>query len=542
MKAKIALLSLALAALLVVSGCGAAEPPSTEGTVDTIQSESEAPRFEYTGTTVVFEEPEGARYSSSGWQTTLDGIVLQFTEAISDEEKNRAAAEVARLLPLIEEQLGAISDTHTIRIREGSYAPWSYDHILYVGAEDLATQEFAVGLGQMLFGHEVNYGLCYGFGTELARLAGYETEDTVAAEQALTLCETSPLHLDLNYACFVPAYADEETLPKVKSLAVEVYRSMSREARRELLTDYSNGLYRKSLNEYLAANGREPYENDELDGIYFYPGGSELRLVWEDPYSVFHLFDYYTAAYNHFDKIMGTDDYLNSGYENFRYIAKCYRLQAEEMDRVAGYLEIDGKDEKVSVLFVRDAAEERRGGATFNWVDHKIRMFSYHGYTHEYVHYLTRGTASPEAWKKELFTNYFTERPGAPLIYWPAICSKNSFITADPSQPNGAKLTNLLNAVCDSLDHPFDWENADDHRYLNDAFVVWYDQIPKLKSDANAAVKKSFADYLVDLVGEEAAMLAIYCETPTETFGKDWDGLIDDWQAKMTNEFEWLWQ
>ena len=527
---------------LLMSGCQVADPAQTaDGTSNEKQENREVPHYTYTGTVVSFPEPEGAQYSSTGWQVSLGSISIQFTEDISDDDRNTAVAEIARLIPLAEGQVGEISQPCTIRIRSGSYAPWSYAHVLYIGYDELGTQKFTVGLGQMLFGHEVNYGLCYGFGVELAREAGYALEgELTTAEDALALCGDSPLYLDLNYACFLPAYADTETLARVRTLAADLYRFMTPEKRRELLVNYSNELFRKNLNEYLSAYGQESYESDDLDGIYFYPCGSELRLAWEDPCAVFYLFDDYTVAYNPFDLLHGVDDFLNSGYENFRYIAACYRLQAEEMDRIAGYLEVDGKDDKVSVLFVRDAAEERRGAATFNWLDHKIRMFSYHGYAHEYVHYLTRGTASPEAWKKELFTAYFTDRPGDPSLYWSIILSKNTFTSADPSAANGAKLASCFNAVCDSLDRPFDWESPSDFRHLNDAFVVLFDQIPKLQSEANAAVKKSFAEYLVDLAGEEAAMLAVYYGTPVETFGRDWDVLINDWQTKLTNEFVWL--
>ena len=527
--------------LVLLAGCGAETSMHEDDPPIVKQDEHEQPSYEYTETVVLFHEPEGESYSGSGWETKLGVTKVQFTNEISEDDRNAAVTEITRLMTLAQGQLGAVDVPCEIRIRGGSYAPWSYDHILYIGFEELSTQAFTVGLGQAFFGHEAAYGICYGFGVALAQEAGYPTEEnTVTVEQALTLCETSPFHLDLNYACFISRYSDEETLPKVKTLAVDFYRWLTQEARQALLTDYSGALYRESLNEYLAAHGREPYNNSELDGISFYPCGSELRLIWEDPYAVFYLYDYYTVRYNVYDKIMGVDDYLNSGYENFRYIAACYLLQAEEMERVSGYLEISDKEAKVTVLFIRDAVEELRGAATFNYQDNKIRMFSYQGYAHEYVHYLTRGSASWDPWKLELFTAYYTENPGDERIYWPNVCNRNSFITADPSQPAGAKLTNLFNTVCASLDRPFDWGSPDDYRYLNDAFVVSYDRFPNIKNSVDLAVKLSFAQYLVDLVGEEAAMQAIYYASPVETFGKNWDALISEWQAKLTEEYAWI--
>lgn len=97
-------------------------------------------------------------------------------------------------------------------------------------------------------------------------------EDLPAVEDALTLCETSPIHLDMNYACFQPCYADEETLSKVKTLALDFYRSLAEEAKQELLAGYTDDLFRQRFNDYLAANGRSGAENSGLEDIAFYRG------------------------------------------------------------------------------------------------------------------------------------------------------------------------------------------------------------------------------------------------------------------------------
>lgn len=530
------MLSLLTAAmLLLVVGCGAQQQNENTPPMDT------TPSYAYTETTVVFRQPEGENYQSSGCETKINGVTIQMTDDIPEDERTAIVTEIARVLALAEEQLGAVNTACTIRIRAGSYTPWSYDHILYIGYENLNTQEFTIGLGQMLFGHEVNYGLCYGFGTVLAQKAGYPTEElAVTVQQALTLCETSPYHLDMNYACFVSNYADEETLPKIKVLAVDFYQSLTQEAKRDLVENFTNALFRHYFNEFLTAHGQEPYTNADLDGISFYPCGDELRLVWEDPYAIFYLFDYYTVRYNYYDQLNGVGDYLNSGYENFRYIAACYRLQGEEMERTAGHLEIDGKEKKVSVLFVRDAVWEQRAGAFFNYQDQKIRMFCYSAYAHEYVHYLTRGAAATEAWKYELFTTYFTERPGDPLLYWNTQINKNSFVTADPGQARGAELIRFANAVYASLDHPFDWDNFDDYKYFTHAYVVFFDRFFNVKSSADLLSQTSFANYLVDMVGEEAALQAIYYDNPVKTFGRNWDALIRDWQTELTEQYAWI--
>ncbi|MBR3704293.1 MAG: hypothetical protein IKM11_02235 [Oscillospiraceae bacterium] len=527
---------LAAAMLLIAVGCGV-ENKNTDIKNDTPQTETTAP----SQLLVTFNEPHGSSYQDKGgWETTVGNLTVQFTSEISKEEGDAAVTEIGRVAELIEEQFGAVDTPYEIRIRSGSYAPWSNDGVLYIGYDNLKTQEFTIGLGQMLFGHEVNYGVYYGFGTILAQAAGYATEEiAVPEEQALTLCEISPYHLDMNYACFVPAYADEEILPKVKALAIDFYQSLSQEERQELLTNYSDELYREYRNKYLAAHGQEPYDNADLDGISFYPCGSQMRLAWEDPCAVYYLHKDYTVRYGVYDEIMGVGDYLNSGYENFRYLVSCYRLQAEEMDRIAGYLETEDKEQKIDVLFIRDGTGEVYSGANYFFVDNLIKMYSHSPYAHEYIHYMTRDGASV-VWLQELFACYFTECPGDPRIYWPIVCNRDSFESADPAQPSGAKLLRLMEAVEIGLGHPFSWENEADYHHMNDAFVANFNQIRKVKDEGGVAAHTSFVHYLVDLVGEEDALWAVYYDTPVETFGKNWDQLISDWAAKLLEEHSWM--
>lgn len=527
---------LAAAMLLIAVGCGAGNQNIDEAN-DTPQTDTTDP----TQMLVTFNEPHGASYQDKGgWETTVGNLKIQFTSEITEGKRDTAVTEITRLFALIEEQYGAVDALYEIRVRGGSYAPWSNERILYIGYENLATQEFTIGLGQMLFGHEVNYGICYGFGVALAQVAGYATEEiAVTAEQALTLCEISPYHLDMNYACFVLAYADEEILPKVKALAVDFYQSLTQGERQELLTNYSGELYREYLNKYLAARGQKAYTNADLDGICFYPCGSQMRLAWEDPCAVYYLHKDYTVRYGVYDEIMGVGDYLNSGYDNFRYLVYSYRLQAEEMDRIAGYLETEDKEQKIDVLFIRDGTGEVYSGANYYFVDNLIKMYSHAPYAHEYIHYMTRDGASV-VWLQELFACYFTECPGDPQIYWPIVCNKDSFESADPTQPAGAKLLRLMEAVKDGLGHPFNWDSLDDFKYLNDAFVANFNQIRKVKDEGGVAAHTSFVHYLVDLVGEEDALWAVYYDTPVETFGKNWDQLISEWAAKLLEEHSWM--
>lgn len=521
--------------LLFAVGCSAGNQQNTDTKNDPPQ------QVDTKEVLVSISEPYGISYQDKGGaETTVGKLKIQFTSDITQEEIYSAVAEITRVMVLVEEQFGAVDVPCEMRICKGDYSPWSNNRVLYIGYDILQTQAFPGALGELLFGHEVNHGIYYGFGTVLAQELGYPTEDiAVTVEQALTLCETSPYHLDMNYACFVSNYADADTLPKVKALAIDFYQSLTQEERQELVTNYSGALYRTYLNRYLTAHGQKPYDNAELDGISFYPSGSQMRLAWEDSCAVFYLHKDYTVRYDTYDKIKGVGDYLNSGYENFRYLAASYRLQAEDMDRIVGYLETEDKEQKIDVLFIRDGTGEVYSGANYFFVDNLIKMYSHAPYAHEYIHYLTRDGASV-VWLQELFACYFNERPGDPQIYWPIECNRDSFENADPAQPHGAKLLRLMDAVEQGLGRPFNWDNLGDFKYLNDAFVATFDQIRRVKSEGGLAAHTSFVHYLVDLVGEEDALWAVYYDTPVETFGKNWDQLISDWSEYLVTTYAWM--
>ncbi len=528
---------LVVAMLLFAVGCSAGNQQND----DTDAENTPPPQVDTREVVISISEPYGMSYQDkNGVETTVGELTLQFTSDITQEEIHSSIAEITRVMALVEEQFGALSAPCGIRICQGDYSPWARDGVLCIGYDNLQTQAFPVALGQLLFGHTVNYGIYYGFGTVLAQELGYPTEElSVTVEQALTLCENSPYHLDMNYACFVPAYADTDTLAKVKTLAIDFYQSLTQVERQELLTQYSGALYRTYLNEYLVAHGKKPYENAELDGISFYPCGSEMRVVWEDPYGVYYVHKDYTVRYYTYDQLKGVGDYLNAGYENFRYLVATYRLQAEEMERIAGYLETEDTEQKVDVLFIRDGTGELEGGATYSFLDNLIRMYSYDPYAHEYIHYLTRD-AVLDVWLKELFAGYFTERTGDLRIYWNMEKNRNTFDTADPTQPGGAKRIRFMEAVAVGLGHPFCWEDSADLRYMNDAFVANFDQLRKVKSREGLAAHTSFANYIVDLVGEEQALWAVYYDTPVETFGKSWDQLISDWSEYLVTTYSWM--
>ena len=503
--------------LLFTTGCGAAK------------------NYSYEKTFTIFREP-GTQdlIDEEGVKTSVDSITFFFTNKVEKAERNSAIIQMTKW---IRERLMIDNAPVIITIKSGGHKPGIYRGTLYCGANHLRTQDFAAALVQMLVGTQVSYSLCYALGTELAAQMGYPVEDTAGAEDALTLCDASPQHLDMNYACFLPAYADEQTLLNVKGLALDFYRCLTAEELRTLFAGYTDERFRQCFNDYLLSNGKEPYYNDEMNGIRFYPCGGNMRLAWEDDYSCFYLHDGYTVKNREYDLLLGTDDLLNSGYENFCYIVTNYRAQAEEVERLMGAFETEGVESKPSVLFIRDNTYEKTMDGVYLERENEIRLYSHIAYPHEYTHHLTRN-GTKEAWLQELLANYACVRPGTGdwyLAWFENICQNE-----DETEESAVAFREFFGKVQTNLDHPFDWNSREDVRAFFNARIINNQLTDTVTGLTQSFTLSSFPNYLTTLTDEASALQAIYRDTPVETFGKTWDELVEDWKIWISSEYAWI--
>lgn len=527
---------------LLLTGCGANDISDNTDEPSDIQTEQEQPSApesivcEYTEAMLSFKEPHGDIYQEKyAWATQYENITYHFASKISEEERNAIVNEFVRLIALAEERFGAFDGEYVISIRQDEYAPWSYDHELYISTQTLGTQALTTALAQMLFGHEINYGLCYAFGAELAQAAGYPVEElTATAEQALTLCEEKREYLDMNYACFIAPYSDEATIPMVKALAVDFYNSLTQEARNELMRNYSNALYCEHLNAYLTAHGLESYDNSDLEGICFYPSGGKMRVVWEDAYAKFYVYADYDMRYK--DTYDGVEiDPTNASYYYFRKMVSDFRREGEMMDDLVGRFETEElRAVKCHVLFENNYNSLTSSGA-YSMMDGYIRLYSTSAYAHEYVHYVTRDymssilELSESRWRGEAMANFCSMRPGVGdgVAYVEIFETRNAYDSV---------LLAWIDMVEDHLGRSID---VNDLVYLVHAGMIAGDLFSSIDGSGTFA-PTSFSNYLADLVGDEKALEALYYDKPVDIFGKNWDILKAEWKAWLESEFSWV--
>lgn len=537
---KICFLTILIICLLVFGGCQVdgprpSEPTTTEVTVPSVTEATVPVDLAYENNVmIVFNEPYGEVYAvANGVQTEYNGITYSFLKDIPENQRYNAVQAVENVIVAIENRLGAINGDYEIRVRKDDYLSRVEGSTLYISIKNVGTHDFVIGVAQMLLGTDTNYGLLYGLAADVAQELGDEVEDPMCTlSEALNLYDSAPIYLDLNYACFLDDYADAETLNKVKSLARGFYDYLMAEEKSDLYTDYSDAKYCTYLSEFLSANGKGSYDNSDLVETRFYSGGLEVRLVWETPYGVFYLRDDFAPKY--LDDPF-PEDMLNSGYANLRQIIVDFSAQAEYMERKIGRFELT--DETAVVVFQNERYQTASG--YYDPSSNEIHLFSVGSFMHEYGHYLLR-EMDVDGWRNEAVCHYFGLTPVSEQINYSWYADYIRTEALDVSNEQDAEEYVLVLAVKQHIGHDFDWLTAEDYAYLNSAYIVAWDMFDSL-TDPNAGIvaKYVFTDYLVGLVGEEAAINALVYGTPEETLGKTWEELISDWEAYLNEEFAW---
>ena len=530
-------LAFSLCMILCLAGCNEATPDSTltpESTVLDPATES-LPELVYESTSFYFSEPPGvSTLVPNGLMTDYDGGKYCFSKKISEENRKAIILETGIALDWIQDKCNIGTEPFTICMREGNDLPRVKDNTLYMGVDHFETHHFAIGIAQLVFGNEMPYGLAYGLGMDMVKELGYTSEEVATdLTEALTLVDAAPIYLDLNYACFLESYADAETLPKVKGLALGFYDFLKNSDKMSLFANFSNDAYLQNLNDFLAEHGKPAYDNSALNGTIFYPGAVGIRLVWENSDSVFYVAEDYKVTWaGNYD-----EDMLNSGYENLRFMITSYIAQAAFMREKLGYFD----PSPVTTIFMEDK-NSRYASGTYSFQEKQIHMYCAEGFGHEYGHHLLFDMNEESVldydnhnWLQELVCHYYTNYPTneaiSPAWYYDMVDS----LKRKPGDSN----YDFDQAIYAHLGHEMDWYSMDDYMYNLTAYTVMLGQEGRLTTrDSGIAPKLSFMHYLVTVTGEQEALQAVIFNEPEKIFGKDWEELIADWNA-MLEDFSW---
>lgn len=506
-------LSCCLLAILL-SGCAEKLPPET-----TAAPTAAAPVYEKA--TVSFSEPQGEIYTTTnGWKAESDGVTYYFSAKISLADRNAVIQKTAEILADIRAKVNADALGCSIAMREDDYLPRVEENTLYIGLENFHRSDYAVGVAQMLFGNAMPYGLEYALGIRVSQSLGYAVDvPQVTLAEALSLTDTAPVYLDLNYPCFLETYADRETLPKVQAISLGLYDYLANSGKLDLYTSYSNETYRTYLGEFLAANGKEAYDNTDLDGTEFHNGGNCIRLVWENSDGAFYIHEGYTVKW----LTPGyAEDMVSSSYPNLRKVVVDYMAQAAYMREALG---LPGMP--ATVNFMRDSTAER--SARGEYVEGQIRLYEVTVFPYVYALHLMEGQA-PSLWTASCVAAYYSNYPVSQQITpdWYYDMEHTKALDDDLESA-------FFREIEERLGHPVDWYSMDDCVFQLNAYLARKGSDRELDS---TGTRISFLHYLMGMVGQQQALQAFLAETPVETFGKSWSALESDWQ-KMMEDFAW---
>ena len=477
------------------------------------------------GAVVQFMDPCKEYYLNvdAGFETEYDGVTYKLAKKLTEQERNRTVTEAAACFEFIENRIGEIEENYTVYVTDEHYFPYIEDDNLYLGYENLKTAEFATAIVQLVYGRDINYGIAYGLGATIAKERGYKNQLAESVD-ALTLCETSPEYLDLNFACFLDNYADSETQAKVKTVSIEFYNYLEANGKTDLLTEYSDTKRANYFNEFLAANGKGEYDSSDLDGIIFYNGGNKIRLMWESENAKYNLYDdYRDLAQN---GSLGKDP-LNCGYADLRRHVVNFEAQMLHIrEKLAAY---NDSPQKVTVNF-------NLTGYSYSYYDiteHSLNLCSVSLLKHEYTHSVLNSKYGYSSGINSIIIHclvYYYERyPVNEQLSYSALVHRDAIENRDET----TEYAEFVSRLESKLGHEIDVFDRDDFMAYFDCYAKYLgvDDLTALETPIYAYV--SLANYLISNFGEEAVCTAALNNRPERVLGKPWETMISEWRAYL---------
>ena len=194
------------AVLLLLCGCG------TE-------------RYEYTTVTLRESEPLAPDFMISGdfEQATIDGNIYQFSDGISQNDRNSFVEEQAKLCRLLGSLTGKAISGFTFRILDlpDVGRADSENMTAYFPLQTAKTWEQALITVQAVYGEFTNFGYCYALANDLAEKFDWKQDTTRGAD--LYYIDQSPELLHLVYPCFTEKYANEDEILACKALSLQLF-------------------------------------------------------------------------------------------------------------------------------------------------------------------------------------------------------------------------------------------------------------------------------------------------------------------------------
>ncbi len=493
---------------------------------------------EYTKGPVSFKEVYGiGRYNNSkdlGTIANAEHITYYFASELTDAQIEEYVKETNQLIHQMEEELEIKGKKYDIYVCNVDYVTTVDEKTLYTTYSDFGTVEHVRGIAQLLCGNEVNYGLLYGYAASFAKEYDFNIKTDGLAE-ALKLRETNPEYLDMNYACFNEHYAEPENIEKLQVIAANYYAYLQANKKTEIVKDFSDEKHREYFNQFLAANGKEAYDNSDMEGIAIYAGGNGAELIWKDNVGLYYLEEGFEPNYLHgyFE-----EDPFNSGYENFRKLILDYQVQRQFLkDEFAEY---NVNIEPVKIIFTKGGNYAIGGSGKADTYDDTILVHTPMNVQQHYVNKMLFQEGKSAGWVLSAVRTYYVYYPGAEDANFFVKWFQESVQEVRENPEVDIVEYELITQIEEQLGHPLDLSVRNDCIYYYGALAV-QGGLAYMPINGEASFEQvSFVSYLMFLVGEENAISAILKDDAEDTFGKSWEELQDDWLNYIETTFSWM--
>ncbi len=368
-----------------------------------------------------------------------------------------------------------------------------------------------------LWGDYTDYGYVYALANIIAEQLGWQTDSIINVEPAVMkeFFSNNPKAIDLQYPCFSPEFASEETVNQCKALSIRLFDDIEWVSALEKPIDIQLDEYYELVEAYAREVGIS-FAHQTCGYAY---RGEYLPLCINTTYAQLivdrNYSDYSSVIYG---------DYF-SDYESIYQTANIINNEITEAIELFG---LEDRAGSISINWLSEESAKSQFGKPL--VNHyepsmkKVNITMIQGYLHEYYHHIEH-LINPDlgrCWQSQAFCEIGRSH------------SQHSLYSIETTITQNEQWADLFYSFTGRSYQP----GVDDYFEFYDILCYATNEYELDYYNGRNAIN-SFANYLIDLYGEDAiSNLMLFPETVLEVTGKNWNELEAEWITFLKNKFK----
>lgn len=384
---------------------------------------------------------------------------------------------------------------------------------LYTCQDSYQNVDYVTNVVLTVYGDCSHYGLAYGYATILCQKLGWEIPDF-----SIDLVSEHPEVYDLNLLCFCQNFVSEEDIRAAQQTAYlfanYLLETYGEETIQQLLslshTEYGMTELCEKLCEYYATKAVD-YAPSNLRFGY---GGVSYAYVLRSNFGTFYVGTDWTDANTALNPLV-TENFLHGNYAETKAF---FERNLEQMQSYQELFGLGDYDNELTVIFPNS-----RSGSQYSYYQselHQMIVYNVDSLMHEYIHALTKPSASQELWETEGFARYFS-------YYYDDYGI--AFLNKDYNSAVQSKATEYLFEFKQTIDRPIDMQI--DFKELENIAVYSRNYTDP---NANYVAGSSFIQYLVQEYGESFVVQSIYGK---DELPKPYSELVTEWNQYIEENY-----